>query len=342
MNIFRSFFALILAASPVIANAERVLVSKDWLTECQEDVFEGTTNCTLVNYKASLHSERVLVLERNHNDEFRLAILSEERGESGDVFTVHATIKIDENEIISTSGPFEFRNERYAQVKFDYSGTDKIIEQMKSGNYIYTKLILGTNLKILDKFSLSGFTKNLNKALSLDSRRPVSKSRSKFKSNSNETVSDLSTGLMWKKCVEGLSGSLCDVGEAKEYSWEDAMALEGNKFAGYNDWRLPTIEELRGLIFCSNGTSISESLKYDSCKGKNLRNGEYSRPTINQDYFPNTSTGSFYWSSSTDPDRSQRAHIIIFHHGTEYTNNKINTNYVRLVRHSKQRPKTRN
>ena len=249
MNIFRFFFVLLLATSPAIANAEGVLINKDWLTECQEDVFEGTTSCTLINHRASLDSERILVLERNHDDEFRLAILSEERVESGDVFTVHATIKIDENETISTSGPFEFRNERYAQVKFDYSGTDKIIEQMKSGNYIYTKLILGTNLKILDKFSLSGFTKNLNKALSLDSRRPTSKPRLKFKSNSNETVSDLSTGLMWKKCIEGLSGSICDTGEAKEYSWKDAMALEGDKFAGYNDWRLPTIEELRGLIF---------------------------------------------------------------------------------------------
>ena len=53
---------------------------------------------------------------------------------------------------------------------------------------------------------------------------------------------DCATGLMWQR-----SGS-----EAKEWDWQTApnyvRGINAEKFAGFNDWRLPTIEELSSLL----------------------------------------------------------------------------------------------
>lgn len=55
-------------------------------------------------------------------------------------------------------------------------------------------------------------------------------------------------GLMWKRCSEGQSwdGSTC-VGLEAVYTWDQAMALR-QSFAGYDDWRLPTVEEQLTLV----------------------------------------------------------------------------------------------
>ena len=56
-------------------------------------------------------------------------------------------------------------------------------------------------------------------------------------------------GLMWQKCSIGKTwtGDTCS-GEATEMTWNDAMNLSVS-FAGHNDWRLPTKEELMTLFF---------------------------------------------------------------------------------------------
>ena len=116
----------------------------------------------------------------------------------------------------------------------------------------------------------------------------------RYQVHSNGTVSDRTTGLMWKQCTEGLSGTTCQQGEAQKYEWQSAMLLNDSHFAGYDDWQLPTIEQLRGLVFCSNGTPAEEA--WDStCGGKddkNGKNGKYQRPTISQSVFPNTKPAS--------------------------------------------------
>ena len=57
-------------------------------------------------------------------------------------------------------------------------------------------------------------------------------------------------GLMWKRCAEGQSISRkgCE-GKADQIYFEDAMSnRKYKKFAGYSDWRLPTIEEVQGIL----------------------------------------------------------------------------------------------
>jgi hypothetical protein len=62
-----------------------------------------------------------------------------------------------------------------------------------------------------------------------------------FVENGNGTVTDRSTGLMWEQ-----------KGSEKEESFHSAtkyvQELNKKKFAGYDDWRIPAIEELYSLL----------------------------------------------------------------------------------------------
>lgn len=62
-----------------------------------------------------------------------------------------------------------------------------------------------------------------------------------FFDNGDGTVTDRATALMWQK--DGSSEAMTWA-SAKEY----INKLNSDRFAGYSDWRLPTIEELASLM----------------------------------------------------------------------------------------------
>lgn len=71
--------------------------------------------------------------------------------------------------------------------------------------------------------------------------------------NGDSTVTDSKTGLMWKQCSEGLSGSDCGTGTRSSYSAQSALNYVANLnsaggFAGHKDWRVPNIKELHSII----------------------------------------------------------------------------------------------
>ena len=70
---------------------------------------------------------------------------------------------------------------------------------------------------------------------------------SRYTVNGDGTITDKKTNLMWKRCVEGLSGSDCMTGTATTYDWQAALDLADNSLFGGADWRLPNIKELRSL-----------------------------------------------------------------------------------------------
>jgi hypothetical protein len=119
-----------------------------------------------------------------------------------------------------------------------------------------------------------------------------------FLDNGDNTITDTATGLMWTK--------LADL-DAK--TWQEALAFcENLTFAGYSDWRLPNIKELRSIVDYT--TEV---------------------PAIDQIFFPDT-IGSPYWSSTTDHGDRTLAWVVGFYSGAGGGSSKQNGAYVRAVR----------
>lgn len=116
-----------------------------------------------------------------------------------------------------------------------------------------------------------------------------------------DIIKDVVTGYEWKRCSEGQSwnaGSQACEGTAVSYSWYGAMA----NWPATVEWRLPTIAELRTLVYCSSGTPIlfDMTVDYTTCSGN------FQQPTILSSVFPNT-IPDWFWSSSTDGVASDSA-----------------------------------
>jgi hypothetical protein len=128
--------------------------------------------------------------------------------------------------------------------------------------------------------------------------------------NANGTVLDRRTGLLWKRCVEGLSGADCTTGAATSLNWGDALSLAaGSTFAGYKDWRLPNTKELESLV---------EVQCYF--------------PSVNLAVFPNTPVDGV-WTSSPYAIDSNNAWYIDFNVGsTHYDSRYFSVYGARLVR----------
>ncbi|WP_372840953.1 DUF1566 domain-containing protein [Phaeovulum sp.] len=62
-----------------------------------------------------------------------------------------------------------------------------------------------------------------------------------FADNGDGTVSDAATGLMWAKADSGQGMDWADA-----LAWAEAKNAEG--YLGHDDWRLPNVKELQGLV----------------------------------------------------------------------------------------------
>ncbi len=146
------------------------------------------------------------------------------------------------------------------------------------------------------------------------------------------TVIDKRTGLQWMRCALGQTwtGKTCE-GEPDEYTWHEAME-ERSDFAGYNDWRLPTMWELETLVYCSSGKFRPRGEKYKYLNGCR---GRYQHPTLVKSAFPSAVNAS-YWSSSLVEHNNkdvwpEDVWLVYFDNGSRSCI-KYYYNYVRLVR----------
>ncbi|WLE97794.1 MAG: DUF1566 domain-containing protein [Candidatus Electrothrix communis] len=122
--------------------------------------------------------------------------------------------------------------------------------------------------------------------------------------NGDGTVTDMTTGLTWRQCLEGLTGGSCDdLGTtADTKTWSDAVDM------GDGTWRVPNVKELQSIV--------DESAK---------------DPAINTTCFPNTPTG-YVWSSSPYAADGTRSWIVSFSNGQAGAVARTGAYNVRLVR----------
>ncbi len=144
----------------------------------------------------------------------------------------------------------------------------------------------------------------------------------------DETVLDTKTGLMWMRCALGQAwdGETC-IGSPSGMNWDTAWKQSEYDFAGHQDWRLPTIDELRTLV-----------------------DTRYLASTFNRSVFINCPSDKFWSSSLLTGWREcpnweswhdyllngiKCAWVIDFYKGgIEYSSCSDNIHYVRLVRGS--------
>ena len=147
----------------------------------------------------------------------------------------------------------------------------------------------------------------------------------RYRNNGDGSVTDTVTGLQWMRCAIGQQwqGGTCN-GEAKEMNSE-AAKRERATLAGHRDWRLPTREELRTLVYCSSGQPAHFNDSGNSCQG------EYQRPTIDLEAFP-SAPATWFWSSSAHSGDSSYAWNVSFSNGNDSHGHRGSGNAVRLVR----------
>jgi len=120
-----------------------------------------------------------------------------------------------------------------------------------------------------------------------------------FVDNGDGTITDSSTGLMWEQATSN----------ASLLSWTGALYYcEDLTLAGYTDWRLPNMKELRTIV------------DHKTCN-----------PAIDTEYFPDTML-SDYWSSTSRAISPSFAWGIEFASGQDRAYVKNDSSYVRAVR----------
>lgn len=100
---------------------------------------------------------------------------------------------------------------------------------------------------------------------------------SAFELHGNGTATHKASGLMWSVCLAGQSytAGACD-GNAAEHDWEQAHVIaDSTSFAGYEDWRLPNVNELVSIL----------ELKCEA-------------PALNTSIFPGTASALMLWSNT--------------------------------------------
>lgn len=142
------------------------------------------------------------------------------------------------------------------------------------------------------------------RTLDLSPTAPVER----YQVNSGGTVTDKATGLVWKRCSEGLSGDACEIGRATTYPWREAAALATATDFDGKGWRLPTVRELGTL------------LEY-----------QCTMPAINLAVFPATPASNF-WTATPYAGYVNGAWNINFNDGVQDNSSKNYRLHVRLVR----------
>lgn len=137
----------------------------------------------------------------------------------------------------------------------------------------------------------------------------------RFVINTDGTVSDPQTGLMWQRCSYGqvynAQTNNCD-GSTPSLTWQEALKVAvKDATAKHDDWQVPNIKELASIL-------------EHSC----------TEPSINETVFFGTKLQN-YWSSTSGVSNMSSAWVYQFDSGLNSLHAKTSDVYLRLVRYEK-------
>jgi len=124
-------------------------------------------------------------------------------------------------------------------------------------------------------------------------------------------VTDQKTGLIWRRCVEGMtySGGTC-TGAASTFTHEAALQRATAEASSTGiAWRLPNVKELSSII-----------------------DRTHTNPAIDVTAFPVTPATGLFWSSSPCMNGPLDAWYVEFGSGKVWSYGRSDSYYVRLVR----------
>ncbi len=161
---------------------------------------------------------------------------------------------------------------------------------------------------------------------------------------SNGITVDKKTGMVWARCSIGQEwdseNSTC-TGVAQEYTWKDTFKavekLNQQNYLGYNDWKLPHIEDLSRLKYCNTGFGDTKLIPTKRGKEKKVEvlcnvwgDDEKGTLSINERIFPNSKKA--YWSSSSNVKDNSKAWLVTFYYGYDTYASKNLKYYIRPIR----------
>lgn len=184
----------------------------------------------------------------------------------------------------STDGLVPFIDTDYFD--FAYGDTDageRIIDSQyaSSSMYVDAELLFGVNFadgRIKGYGLMMPFGPGEKTFFVLYVRGNASYGINSFTDNSDSTITDNTTGLMW---MQNDSRSAVN--------WEDALSYAENlEYAGYSDWRLPDVKELQSIVDYTRSPGTTNSAAIDPL----FNCTEITNEAGDVDY-------AFYWSSTT-------------------------------------------
>ena len=130
----------------------------------------------------------------------------------------------------------------------------------------------------------------------------------RFAINTDGTITDQATGLMWRQCPIGQSGGACS-GTATTLVWGGTMkAAETSTFANYTDWRLPNTKELASIVAFGAAS-----------------------PNVNQDIFPSLTMSVWTSSPVVGASALTNAWTLDFASGLLVAKHRVNTKHAQLL-----------
>lgn len=114
------------------------------------------------------------------------------------------------------------------------------------------------------------------------------------------TTTDNASGLIWKTCIEGLSGGTCATGTATTVAWGVASTScsalnsqnSGSGYAGKTNWRQPTLRELQSLVNYSASSQTIDTANFPASGTADAWSASVYAPTPTSSWFVSFSDGN--------------------------------------------------